>query len=158
MKYFGIVKTSRELGQLMLRLSVVIVIWPHGAQKVLGWFGGYGFSNTYNAFTENMGIWGPMAVAAILTEFLAPFFLLIGFLTRPAALALAVLMLVAMSYHWQNGFFINWAGKAGAGEGVEFHLLFIGAALSILLAGPGKISLDHCLMRKFCREALPDEC
>lgn len=137
-------------GNLLLRITLAVAIWPHGAQKILGWFGGAGFDGTYQMFTEGMGIWGPLAVVAMLTEFLAPLFLLGGLLTRLTAFVLAVNMFVAMTYHWQNGFFANWAGDK-AGEGVEYHILFIGAALSLMLLGAGKYSLDHLVIRKICQ-------
>lgn len=135
---------ASNLGHLLLRITLAVAIFPHGAQKVLGWFGGDGFSATYKGFTEGMGIWGPMAVIAILTEFIAPFFLLAGVLTRLNALALAILMTVAMTtVHIHNGFFMS-------NNGFEYHLLFIGSALTLLLVGPGRISVDHLLIKKFC--------
>lgn len=136
-------------GHLLLRIILALAIWPHGAQKILGWFGGAGFSATYDSFVNNMGIWGPMALAAMLTEFFAPFFLLAGFLTRLSAFALAILMLVAMQNSLGNGFFMNWGGQQ-AGEGIEYHLLFIGAALTLMLIGPGRYSVDHCIAKKYC--------
>lgn len=136
-------------GNWLLRITLAVAIWPHGAQKVLGWYGGDGFSATYQGFTEGMGIWGPMAVVAILTEFCAPFFLVAGLFTRIAALMLSVLMIVAMRMHWANGFFANWSGQQ-AGEGIEYHVLFAGAALSLVLLGAGKYSLDHLINKKMC--------
>lgn len=144
-----------DLGKLLLRVTLAVTIFPHGAQKVLGWFGGGGFSATYKGFTEGMGIWGPLAVIAILTEFLSPFFLLAGVLTRLNALALAILMSVALSVSTGNGFFMNWGGNQ-AGEGIEFHLLFIGAALALMLLGGGRISLDNLVYRKFCPASQTD--
>lgn len=139
--------TVTPLGNLALRLTLAVTIWPHGAQKVLGWFGGYGFSATYEGFTQGMNIWGPLALAAILTEFLAPFFLIAGFMTRIWAIGLTILMLVAMQVHTANGFFVNWSGQQN-GEGIEYHILFAGAALALALMGPGKISLDQLILRK----------
>lgn len=139
----------RGTGNLLLRLTIAVAIWPHGAQKMLGWFGGPGFSATYDQFTEQMGIWGPMALVAMLTEFLAPVFLVAGLCTRLASLFLAILMGVAMQYHLPNGFFINWGGTQ-AGEGVEYHILFIGAALSLMLLGAGKYSIDRLIKHKIC--------
>lgn len=139
-----------EAGNFILRLTLAVVMWPHGAQKVLGWYGGDGFSATYSAFVDKMGIWGPLAVAAILTEFLAPIFLVTGLLTRLSALSLLVVMSVAMTYNWSNGFFMNWYGTQ-KGEGIEYQLLYIGAALALLLMGSGHFSLDHKFMKKLFR-------
>lgn len=137
-------------GKFVLRLTLATVIWPHGAQKVLGWYGGGGFSATYSAFVDKMGIWGPLAVAAILTEFLAPFFLVTGLLTRLSALALLVVMSVAMTFNWSNGFFMNWYGTQ-KGEGIEYQLLYMGGALALILMGSGRFSLDHMFMKKLFR-------
>lgn len=136
-------------GNLLLRITLAVAIWPHGAQKVLGWFGGAGFEASYLGFTEAMNIWAPLALLSIFTEFLGPLFLLAGLLTRLTAFALAVNMFVAMSYHWQNGFFIDWMNNK-AGEGIEYHILFIGTALSLMLVGAGKYSLDRWVMKKIC--------
>lgn len=137
-------------GKFILRLTLAIVIWPHGAQKVLGWYGGGGFSATYSAFVDKMGIWGPLAVATILTEFFAPFFLVTGLLTRLSALALLVVMSVAMTFNWSNGFFMNWYGTQ-KGEGIEYQLLYMGGALALILMGSGRFSLDHMFMKKLFR-------
>ncbi len=109
-----------------------------------------------------MGIWGPLAVAAILTEFLAPFFLVAGLLTRFAALALAILMTVAMGVHWGNGFFINWQVVPGVGNGVEFHILFIGVCVALMLIGSGRYSIDRLLIGRLgkcscCSRVFRDE-
>ncbi len=142
-----------DAGKFALRLTLAVVMWPHGAQKVLGWFGGGGFSATYSTFVDKMGIWGPLALAAILTEFLAPVFVLAGLLTRVAALFLMIVMSVAMTYNWHNGFFMNWYGNQ-KGEGIEYQLLYIGTALAVVLMGAGRFSLDHRLLKKvFCRNS-----
>lgn len=133
-----------SVGQLVLRITLAVVLWPHGAQKVLGAFGGGGWSGTYEAFTRNMGIPAPLAVVAMLTEFLAPAALVLGLMTRLAALGCAILMLTAMRLHVRNGFFSNWSGKQ-AGEGIEYHILFAGAALALCLTGPGAYSMDAWL-------------
>lgn len=135
-------------GKFLLRLTLAGVIWPHGAQKVLGWFGGYGFSATYDTFVDKMHIWWPLAIGAILVEFLAPLFLISGFLTRLAAFALAVVMSVAMTYNLPNGFFMNWFNNQ-KGEGIEYQLLYVGCALALVLIGPGRYSIDKVVLGKF---------
>ena len=144
-----------DAGKFLLRLTLAVGMWPHGAQKVLGWFGGAGFSGTYEAFTDKMHIWGPLALAAILTEFFAPILLVAGFLTRIAALLLAINMSVAMTYHTQYGFFMNWYGNQ-KGEGIEYQLIYIGSALALLLIGPGRFSVDKVVLGKFLPPQLPE--
>lgn len=130
---------SDDVGKLFLRLVLVVAIFPHGAQKVLGFFGGNGLDATWKFFTETLHISPVLAGAAIFTEFLAPLFLLFGIFTRAAAALLAVLMFTAMQYHTANGFFLNWTGTQ-TGEGIEYHLLFIGAAVALVLLGGGRFS------------------
>ena len=147
-----IARAGKCLGPLLLRLTLAAAMFPHGAQKVLGWYGGYGWDGTYGFFTQKMHIPAPLAVVAILTEFVAPILLVLGLLTRPAALMLAVQMIVAavLGGHLANGFFTNWFFAKGAdgnliGHGCEYHLLYAGAALALFFTGPGKICLDRFL-------------
>lgn len=137
--------TAMAWGLLVLRLTVALILWPHGAQKVLGWFGGSGWEGSYRDFTEKMGISPFLARVAILTEFFAPICLALGLLTRIAALSVLILMIVAMTKHAKNGYFANWSGKK-AGEGIEFHLLYSGCALALALTGPGPWSVDAWFM------------
>lgn len=132
--------TSRHL--TLLRLALALVLFPHGAQKALAWFGGPGFSATVAGMGQGFGIPGPLAVIAILTEFLAPLALLLGLGTRVAAAGIAVLMGVAASFHLPNGFFMNWLGNQ-AGEGYEFHILAIAIALALVIGGGGALALDR---------------
>lgn len=132
--------SAGSVGELILRITLAAVLLPHGLQKVLGCFGGPGLKGSYAAFTS-MGIPPVLSTLAIFTEFLAPLFLAVGFMTRPAAIAVFILMLVAMSKHISNGFFMNWFGN-GKGEGVEYHILYAGAALALIFTGAGSISID----------------
>lgn len=100
---------------------------------------------TYQTFTEKMGIPPLLARVAMLTEFCAPICLALGLFTRVAALGVMIMMLVAMTKHIKNGYFANWSGKK-AGEGIEFHVLYAGAALALLLTGPGSWSIDAWFM------------
>lgn len=143
--------TDSGLSGLIARLTLAGVFFPHGAQKVLGWFGGYGFSGTLEAFTTQMGIPTPLAVIAILTEFLAPLALLFGVVSRLAALGIATIMVVAtLTVHLQHGFFMNWFGQQ-AGEGFEYHLLALGLALVVIVQGAGRWSVDQLLATKLAR-------
>lgn len=132
-------------GLLVLRLTLAFILWPHGTQKVLGWFGGAGWEGTYRAFTEKMGIPPFLAKVAMLTESFAPICLVLGVFTRIAALSVIILMTVAITKHVKNGYFSNWSGKK-AGEGVEFHLLYAGSAFALFLTGPGPWSVDAWCM------------
>lgn len=140
-----LLRTDRSVTALLLRLALGIVIFPHGAQKVFGWFGGYGLHGTLNFFTQTMGIPVVFAVLAIAAEFLGSLGLVTGLLTRVAAFAVAVEMLVAVALvHLHNGFFMNWSG-AQKGEGFEFHLLAIGIAIALMIKGGGAASIDGAL-------------
>jgi putative oxidoreductase len=141
-------QTDASIAALVLRITLAVVIFPHGAQKVLGWFGGHGFSGTMKYFAGS-GIPAPLAVLAMAAEFLGPIGLAVGFLTRIAALGIACVMLVAMvKVHWQFGFFLNWFGNQ-KGEGIEYHLLALGVAIALMIAGGGAWSLDGFLAAQF---------
>ena len=139
--------TEGTASYTLLRLFLAVVIFPHGAQKVFGWFGGPGFPGAMQMFTHAMGIPYLFALLAVLTEFLGPLLLAAGLLTRLAALVMGVEIAVAASMvHLPNGFFMNWSGKQ-AGEGFEYHLLVVGIALALVIGGGGKWSLDRLLCR-----------
>jgi len=131
---------------LVLRLTLAVVMFPHGAQKLLGWFGGHGFRGTMAFFTKS-GIPAPLAFLAIVAEFLGPIGLALGLLTRVAALGLGVVMLVAaLTVHGKHGFFMNWYGTQ-PGEGYEYHLLALGIALALVIGGGGAWSVDALIAR-----------
>jgi putative oxidoreductase len=133
---------------LILRLGLGVVMFPHGAQKVLGWFGGYGFAATMGAFTGKMHIPAILAVLAILAESAGSLGLITGCLTRVAAFGIFCNMAVAVAMvHWPNGFFMNWTGKQ-AGEGFEYHLLALTIALALIVTGGGKWSVDRAIAER----------
>jgi len=132
-----------------LRLALGLVILPHGAQKLLGWFGGYGFRGTMGWFTGTMHIPYLFGLLAIIAEFFGPLALLAGLLTRPAALGIAAVMVVAaITSHRQHGFFMNWFGNQ-QGEGFEFHILAASMAAVLVLTGAGAWSLDYLIASSF---------
>jgi len=132
----------------LLRITLAVVMFPHGAQKMLGWFGGGGFSGSMDFFTHQMGIPAIFAVLAILAEFAGSLGLLTGLATRVAAFGVAVNMLVAVvMVHGANGFFMNWAGTQ-KGEGFEYHLLAIGIAVALMIRGGGAYSADAAVVAK----------
>ncbi len=129
----------------ILRVVLGIVFFAHGAQKMLGWFGGYGLSGTMGFFTGTMHIPTFFAYLAIAAEFFGGIGLLLGLFTRLAAFGIAVNMLVAIvMVHSQFGFFANWTG-AQKGEGYEFHLLVLAMCAFLMIKGAGAISADRKL-------------
>jgi putative oxidoreductase len=135
-------QTEDDTAVLILRVLLGVVFFPHGMQKLLGWFGGYGFSGTMDMFTTKLAIPAVFAFLAIMAEGLGSLGLIIGFLTRVAAFAIAVEMAVAVYLlHWQNGFFMNWFGNQ-KGEGFEYHLLVIAIGIALMIKGGGKWSVD----------------
>lgn len=146
---FGkLLSTQADVAPLVMRVMLGIVFFPHGAQKVFGWFGGHGLAGTLNFFTESMGVPMIFALLVIAAEFFGALGLIVGFLTRIAAFGVASVMAGAIfMVHLQHGFFMNWAGKQ-AGEGFEYHLLAIALAVALMFTGGGKASVDGVLSRK----------
>jgi putative oxidoreductase len=141
-------KTNDSTAPLIARLMLGLVMFPHGAQKMLGWFGGYGFTGTMNFFTGTMHIPAVFVFVAILAEFAGSLGLIAGLFSRVAAFGIASVMTVAiLTAHAANGFFMNWYGNQ-KGEGFEYHLLAIGLALIVLIHGGGKASLDSVMQHK----------
>jgi putative oxidoreductase len=137
--------TDDDTATAILRLVLGVVFFAHGAQKMLGWFGGYGFSGTMGFFTGTMHIPAPLAFLAIAAEFFGGLGLILGFLTRIAAFGIAVNMLVAIAMvHGANGFFMNWSGTQ-KGEGFEYHLLALAVTAFLLTRGAGAFSVDHAI-------------
>lgn len=133
-------QTQDNIGLLILRLGLAFTIWPHGAQKALGLWGGAGFSGTLTKFSEFMGIPPVMTTLAIAAEFLAPLALVIGLLTRLSAFGIFITMLVAAKVHMGEGFF--------APAGFEYPLMLAFAALALVISGGGKWSVDSLIARK----------
>ena len=141
--------TEASASQALLRLTLALVLLPHGAQHLFGAFGGYGFTATVAWMTGPLGIPAPLAVAGILLEFFGPLLLLVGVASRLVGLALAVFMATAGSTHLPNGFFMNWLGNLPAGvEGFEYHLLAVSIAVAIAVNGGGSFSVDRRLSRQ----------
>jgi putative oxidoreductase len=137
--------TSNDFVLTIVRLVLGVTFFMHGAQKMLGWFGGSGFHGTMGFFTQQMGIPAPLAFLAICAEFFGGLGLLVGLLSRVAALGIIVNMLVAIAtVHHVNGFFMNWTGQQ-KGEGFEFHLLAIALAIVVLIKGSGAVSIDRAI-------------
>jgi putative oxidoreductase len=142
-----LINTNDDPVLTILRLVLGIVFFAHGAQKTLGWFGGYGFSASMGFFTQQAHIPAPFAFLAICAEFLGGIGLILGLLGRVAAFGIACNMIVAVAMvHWRFGLFANWYGNQ-KGEGIEFHLLAIAIALAIMIKGSGALSVDRALSK-----------
>jgi len=126
---------------LVLRVMLGLVMLPHGAQKLLGLFGGHGFAGTIGAFTQHGMPW-IIAFLVIMGESFGALGLIVGFLTRFSAFGIFCIMMGAIfMVHLPYGFFMNWFGKQ-AGEGFEYHLLVIGMSIALMIAGAGRWSVD----------------
>ncbi|MGA8222466.1 MAG: DoxX family protein [Candidatus Acidiferrales bacterium] len=137
--------TPNDAVLTFMRLVLGVVFFAHGAQKTLGWFGGFGFSGTMGFFTSMLHIPAPFAALAIAAEFFGSIGLILGLLTRIAALAIATNMLVAVyMVHIHYGFFANWYGTQ-KGEGFEYHLLALGLLIALIIRGGGAFSADRAL-------------
>ena len=141
-----ILATSNSVPLMLVRLALGCVMFAHGAQQMLGWFGGGGFNKTLTGF-EHQGIPAVFGVLAIVAEFFGGLGLIVGLLSRIAAFGVACVMAVAViKVHLPNGFFMNWGGTQH-GEGFEYHVLAIGIALAIMIGGAGAASVDRVLSR-----------
>lgn len=143
-----ILQTNESNAATILRIVLGLILLPHGAQKMLGWFGGYGFNGTMGYLTGAAGLPWIIAFLVIAIEFFGAIALIAGFATRVMAVGIISLFTgMIVTVHSGNGFFMNWAGNQ-KGEGFEFHLLVIGMAVALLISGAGKWSVDHALQQK----------
>lgn len=138
---------SNSVAPLIARVALGITVFPHGAQKLLGIFGGYGFSGTMGFLRAQAGLPYLVALLVILIEFFGSLFILFGFLTRVAALGFIGLFLgIVIKVHLQFGFFMNWTGTQ-KGEGIQFFILLFGLAIILLITGGGKASVDSVITK-----------
>ena len=145
-----LLQTTNDPVFTIIRLVLGLVFFAHGAQKMLGWFGGYGFSGTLSAFSAS-GMPAPLALFVILTEFFGSVALICGAFARVASGAIALLMVGAIvMVHAHFGFYMNWFGQQ-KGEGFEYHLLAIGLAVAVLVRGAGSFSIDGLLSKSTAR-------
>jgi putative oxidoreductase len=148
-------QTEERWAPVILRVMLALVIFPHGAQKLLGWYGGNGFEGTMGFFTQQMGLPWVIAFLVIMGESVGALALAAGFMTRFTAASLGIIMLGAIAtVHWPHGFFMNWFGQQ-AGEGFEYHLLVIGMGLSLMVTGAGKWSVDQVIGKWLTRQEYP---
>ncbi|HSS31255.1 MAG TPA: DoxX family protein [Nitrospiraceae bacterium] len=144
-------KTDDAWSGLIFRIVLGSVIFAHGAQKLLGWFGGEGYAGTMASFTQQMGLPWVVAFLVVIGESFGSVSLIAGLLTRVTAASYIIIMLGAIAtVHWQNGFFMNWFGRQ-QGEGFEFHLLVMAMSTALVVIGGGKWSVDGMIARLFVR-------
>ena len=137
-----IIDTSKGYDALAIRVTAGSIFAAHGAQKLFGWFGGYGLSGTAG-WMESIGLSPGVLMAGMAgsAEFFGGLALIVGLAVRPAAFALAITMLVAIfSVHWQHGFFLS-------NNGYEFGLALLGASVALVFRGAGSLSLDRLLVK-----------
>jgi putative oxidoreductase len=140
-----IIGTDGDWTVAMVRIVLGVVFFAHGAQKALGWFGGTGLRSTVRIFRDNLHIPAPLAVLSVAAEFLGGLGLIVGLLSRVAALGIAIVMTVALvAVHGRFGFFMNWYGEK-KGHGIEYHILVLALALAVMIRGAGALSLDEVL-------------
>jgi putative oxidoreductase len=143
----GFFATKQDFSGTLLRLALALTMFPHGAQKALGWFGGFGFSKTVGYFVGS-GMPAPLAVLIIAAEFLGPIALVAGFFTRWSAFGIGLVMLGAVGMvHVHNGFFMNWMGNQ-KGEGIEYFIPVIAIALALMIKGGGRWALDRLIAER----------
>ena len=137
--------TDNDIATTILRLVLGVIFFAHGAQKMLGWFGGYGFTGTMGFFTGVLHIPAVFAFLAIAAEFFGGLGLIFGLFTRVASFGVLCNMIVAVAMvHSHFGFWMNWTG-AHKGEGFEYHLLLIAASVFLIIHGAGAASVDRLL-------------
>lgn len=136
-------------GPTVLRLATGAVFAAHGAQKLFGLWGGGGLTGTAALFAQ-LGLTPayPLAILVGFVELGGGLLLMAGALTLVTAAVLTVNMLVAVwTVHLSSGFFLNWTMIPGEGHGYEFNLVLIGTLVSLMLSGPGALSIDRSRAR-----------
>ena len=140
-----LIATDNDIATTILRLALGVIFFAHGAQKMLGWFGGYGFTGTMGFFTGVLHIPAVFAFLAIAAEFFGGLGLILGLLTRVASFGIFCNMIVAVAMiHHNFGFFMNWNGTQ-RGEGYEYHLLVLAITIFLMIRGAGAASVDRLL-------------
>ena len=138
--------TNNHLTGLIIRLTLGIVLFPHGAQKMLGWFGGPGFTKEME-YLQHLNLPWIIAFLVIIIEFFGAISLIVGFASRIwSALTIILFMGIIFTSHLEHGFFMNWSGNQ-KGEGYEYHLLVLGICMALLVTGGGKFSFDNLIVK-----------
>jgi putative oxidoreductase len=140
----ALTRTEDDRVLLGMRLVLAGVIFPHGAQHTLGWFGGFGFAASRDFMAKVTGMPASAAALACVLELVAPIALALGAGGRLAAAWIFAMLGVAATTHASNGFFMNWLGNQ-RGEGFEYHLLVLAIAGALVVKGSGAFSVDRRL-------------
>jgi len=140
-----LVRTGGDWAITIIRIVLGVVFFAHGAQMALGWFGGAGLQKTVRTLRENLQIPAPLALLSVAAQFLGGLGLIVGLLSRVAAFGIVIVMSVALLVvHRKFGFFMNWFGEK-QGHGIEYHVLVLALALTVIIKGAGAFSLDQVL-------------
>ena len=142
---WNLFSTGPDWALTVMRVILGVVFFAHGAQKMLGWFGGAGLKETLRTMREHLHLPAPLALLAVTSEFLGGLGLIVGLLSRVAAVGVCVTMFSAIvMVHWRYGLFMDWFGDRKA-HGIEYHLLAIALAIANVVRGGGAASLDRFL-------------
>lgn len=144
----NIIQTQQSTAALLVRIVLGLVIFSHGAQSMVGWFGGTGFTNTMYYLTSIMQLPYIVALSVILLQFFGAILIILGVLVRPVALAVSGMFLgMILTVHFDHGFFMNWFGNK-SGEGYEYHILVLALCATLVIEGAGRLSVDHLLYKQ----------
>jgi putative oxidoreductase len=146
---FKILETNPSTSPLVARIALGLVMLPHGAQKILGIWGGHGLGPTMESFYHWFGIPFFTTFLVASAEFFGSIALILGLMSRFSASSIIAVMLGAIYFVTGNHFFMNWYSEPGRGEGFEFHILAIALGLIVVISGAGKYSIDGMLVNKF---------
>ena len=139
--------TSNDPTLTIARIVLAMIFFAHGSQKMFGFFGGRGIEGTIEIFQSTMGLPAPLTILVMCTEVFGALGLLLGLLSRVAALGVGVIMVVApFANNLYPRFFMNWTGRQ-MGEGYEYHLLAIALIVGVVVRGGGAWSLDGIIAR-----------
>lgn len=141
-----LLKTTENWGATAVRFALGIVLFSHGAQSMLGWFGGFGLKATLEFLSANMGLPAFIGFAVICIQFFGSLMLLMGVFTRVAALGVFGIFIGMVTYHLDYGFFMNWSGT-NAGEGYEYHVLVLAMCVMLFISGGGALSVDRKILK-----------
>jgi putative oxidoreductase len=142
-----IFSTNNAWHPTILRVLLGLVLLGHGTQKLLGWFGGYGFNGTMGFFTGTVGLPWVIGFLVIIIEFFGSISVILGLATRFWSFLMVILFLgIIFTSHIKYGFFMNWLGNQ-KGEGYEFFLLAIAISLSLIFTGGGRYSMDRLIVQ-----------
>ncbi|HMI01391.1 MAG TPA: DoxX family protein [Pedobacter sp.] len=147
---------SDNYAPLILRLTLGLILWPHGAQKLLGSFNGHGFERTMHYFTETVHLPALIGFLVIMMEFFGSIAIVLGLATRIlSGVTILLFTGITITHHWHAGFFMDWFGTNPPGfEGFEFDLLMMGMALSLVISGGGKYAADHFFGKRNTKSTL----